>query len=104
MGRYRPINLARCSGGWRTVRMGIRVGPQGTTGAKEEGVVAVGARKSRVSGKLRSCIPALPQRVSTGYRLPPPSGSQRQRDSPNLVRLQSQGVASFVGGRQRKPA
>ena len=103
-GRYRSINLARCSGGWRTVRMGIRAGPQGTTGAKEEAVVAVGARKNRVSGKLRSCIPAPPRRVSTGYRLPPPSGSQRMQAGLSEPRAAAISGCRFVRRRTRAKA
>ena len=44
-------------------------------------------------------------RVSTGYRLRRrPAASECQRDSADIMRLQTHSVASFVGGRQRTRA
>lgn len=97
-GRYRSINFARCSGGCRTVWMGTRAGRQGTTGAKEQAVVAVVARTDPVSAELRSVQAG---EYACHCRA---AASECQRDSADIVRLQTQGVASFVGGRQRKPA
>ena len=62
------------------MRMGTRAGRQGTTGAKEQAVVAVVARKNSVSAELRSaqagayrvCLPLLcaSQRLPAGLSGP----------------------------------
>lgn len=58
--------------------MVTRAGPQGAAGAKEEPVVAMGARRTVCPATCDRCVRAAPGRESAGYRLQLPSGSQRR--------------------------